>query len=112
MEDQPSLGSFPVDPLTLDMVEASLKYCLTIDEETGDPVPVDPDVVSLSDLCDFLSGTSTDPLGQVEFDGEIDGIKWYTDHRPHYSERDIIQALIDEVRKLRSEIEDLRIASN
>jgi hypothetical protein len=72
MSAREDLGPFPTDDLTLDMVEASLAYCLTIDEETGDTVPVDPSVVSLSDLLDFLSGTTTDPLGVIENHGTVE----------------------------------------
>jgi hypothetical protein len=87
------------------MVEASLAYCLTIDEETGDTVPVDPSVVSLSDLLDFLSGTTTDPLGVIENHGTVETFfgpaEMTVDPRPHYTERDVIQALINEVRRQR-----------
>lgn len=102
------LAQFPVDAMTLDMVEASLAYCLTIDKETGEPVPIDPEVVSLSSLLDFLSGTTTDPLGVVEHHGEVETFigpaKLTVDPRPHYSQRDVIQALINEVRRLREEL--------
>jgi hypothetical protein len=104
----PGLAAFPTDDLTLDMVEASLAYCLTIDKETSEPVPVDPGVVSLSDLLDFLSGTTTDPLGVVEHQGVVETFfgpaEMTVDPRPHYTERDVIKALIDEVRRLRAEL--------
>lgn len=105
MSDAPRLPDFPTDPMTLDMVEASLDYCLTVDEETGEHVPVDPDVASLGDLCSFLSGTTTDPLGLIEHHGVVDTIfgpaEMTVDPRPTYTERDIIRSLINEVRRLR-----------
>lgn len=106
-ETHAELGPFPTDALTLDMIEASLAYCLTIDDETGESVAVDPSVVPLSDLLDFLSGTTTDPLGVVEHHGTVETFfgpaEMTVDPRPHYTERDVIQALIDEVRRLRDE---------
>lgn len=99
------LPAFPTDPMTLDMVEASLAFRLTVTDD-GQPVPVDPDVVSLASLLDFLSGTSTDPLGVVEHLGEtataFGQLDTSFDPRPTYSEKDVIQALIDEVRALRA----------
>lgn len=98
------LPPFPIDPMTLDMVEASLDYSQTIDE-SGEVVPADPDVVSLSDICDFLSGTSTDPLGQIERLGVTQTIfgplETTSDERPTYRAYDVIRSLIAEVRRLR-----------
>lgn len=100
------LPVFPTDDLTLDMVEASLAYVLAVDNETSEIVPVDPDVTPMHALLDFLSGTTNDPLGLVEHHGMVEtffgSAEMTVDPRPTYSERDVIAALIHEVRRLRA----------
>lgn len=94
--------TFPVDDLTLDMVESSLNYSLTYRDENGElldePIGVGAEV-SLHSPLDFLSGTATDPLGVVRC--ADDGV--FDDPRQHFSKEDVIRALIHEIRRLRSE---------
>lgn len=116
------LPPFPVDDATLLAVETALNATLTYDR----PDPYDGDdegpwlinaPYSLSTLLDFLAGaTGRDPneeLIQPARD-ESDLPEWERsrgwenaevvyDTRPHYSERDVIRALIGEVRRLRGE---------
>lgn len=108
MNEHDTLGPFPVDDLTLSMVEASLDYCLTFEGENGEVLDEPRGIgaeVSLSDLLDFLSGTTTDPLGVVEHLGEVETFfgpaEMTVDPRPHYTPHDVIRALIGEVRRLR-----------
>lgn len=108
-DDRP-LPPFPTDDMTLDMVEHALDYRLTFEGDDGtvldEPRGTGAEF-SLASLCDFLSGTTTDPLGVVEHKGEIETfmgpVELYVDPRPHYTERDIISALIAEVRRLRED---------
>lgn len=104
------LPSFPVDDMTLDMVEASLDYCLTYEDENGEPLDEPRGVgaeFSLWKLLGFLSATTTDPLGVVEDMGETETmfgrLPTTYDPRPSYHPNDVIRALIAEVRRLRSE---------
>lgn len=107
--DDPGLPEFPTDEITLGMVEHALGYCLTFEGENGEHLDEPRGVgaeFSLSSLLDFLSGTTTDPLGVVQHLGVQDSfmgpVEMTVDDRPHYTERDVIMALISEVRFLRA----------
>lgn len=101
------LARFPVDDVTLDLIEHALGASLCFD--SGDPEVVGADM-TLSDLLRFLSGYDPSKARLVaEGDPGIPGIGgaevWeYPD--PVYSEHDVIQALLDEVRRLRADTED------
>lgn len=115
---EPELGPFPLDDVTLDAIEHSLGYCLTFDGENGEqldqPRGIGADY-SLSTLLDFLSGAlGRDPNEVLISPGrdESDLPEWergrnwanaeiVEDTRVHYTERDLIRALIGEVRSLR-----------
>ncbi len=113
------LAPFPVDDATLAAVEHALGGVLSCDAEHGgtvdEPVLIRADY-SLSTLLDFLSNTTeTDhPLRyridqngdridpeQAARDDALGADQWWIDERPHYTERDVIAALIAEVRRLR-----------
>jgi hypothetical protein len=118
--------SFPVDDATLLAVEHAMGYYLTFEAEDGsrldEPRGAGADY-SLYELMDFLAGcVGEGEPGDVELvSGDPDapdgpgpfGIgpdtPIYIDHRIHYTERDIIKALIVEVRRLRKEQESLRL---
>lgn len=123
MSDDVTLPPFPVDDSTLAAIEHALGGSLTYDQPDGTdgegPWLVGADY-SLSALLDFLAGcTGRDPneeLIQAARD-ESDLPEWERsrgwenaeivyDTRPHYSEHDLIRALIDEVRRLRRNQED------
>lgn len=89
-----SLKPFPIDDVTLVALEHALDYTLTLDDE-GNPISSGAAEYSIHTLLDFLAGCLDDD-GLVE---GSDGV--YTDDRPHYTERDVILALIGEVRRLR-----------
>jgi hypothetical protein len=121
------LPPFPTDDATLMAVEHALDYCLTFEGEDGEELDEPRGVgaeYSLPALLDFLSGTIEDPDGVVTLiagDPEkhdldialgITGVgpfgigpntPIYVDPRQHYTERDVILALINEVRRLRGE---------
>lgn len=108
-----SLPPFPVDELTLGMVEHALGYCLTFEGEDGERLNEPRGVgaeFSLASLLDFMSGTTTDPLGVVQHLGIEETFmgraEMTVDERPHYSKADIIRALIAEVRRLRATSEE------
>lgn len=109
-----TLPDFPVDDLTLDAIEHSLGYCLTIDDE-GNPVSDGSADYSLDTLLDFLAGTiGRDPNEILISPGrdESDLPEWergrdwssaeiVEDTRIHYSKHDLIRALVAEIRRLR-----------
>lgn len=117
-----ALPPFPVDDATLLAVEHAMQAALTY--ERPDDAPQDSEgpwlvgaAYSLGTLLDFLGGTTgRDPneeLIQAARD-ESDLPEWERgrdwsaaeivyDTRPTYSERDVIAALIAEVRRLREE---------
>ncbi len=114
-----SLPPFPVDDATLSAVEHALGGSLSMDAEDGGsldaPVRVGADY-GLHELLDFLAGcTGREGMYRVDSDGEPmtpeqaerdDALglpQTWIDERPHYSEHDLIQALIDEVRRLRGD---------
>lgn len=110
-----SLPAFPLDDATLLAIEHALGGALTFDRpdhalsdfEDQGPWLVDADY-SLSNLLDFLAGcTGEDPNRVVlsEADPTLPGYagaEVVYDTRIHYSEHDLIRALVVEVRRLRS----------
>jgi hypothetical protein len=112
---------FPVDDATLGAVEHALGGALTFDGENGETL-TQPRLTgadySLSSLLDFLAGcTGRDPNEELIQAGrdESDLPEWERgrdwsaaeivyDTRPHYTERDVIAALIAEVRRLRAAV--------
>lgn len=104
-----NLPPFPVDDMTLDAVEHSLGAVLTYDRPEGNvdfsdegPWVIGADY-QLHKLLDFYSGTMDDE-GVVLLPKEewIDNAPTTLDERQHYTERDVIRALINEVRRLRN----------
>jgi hypothetical protein len=115
------LPDFPVDDSTLAAIEHALGGALTFDGENGERL-AEPRLVgadySLSTLLDFLAGcTGRDPNEELIQPGrdESDLPEWERgrggwsdaeivyDTRPHYSEHDLIAALIAEIRSLRED---------
>ena len=84
---------FPTDETTLSMLEVAMKSYFTCDEEGNHELHGE---FQMATLLEFLSGTSNY--------SNIDGDKRFVfRHEPMYSEHDVIQALIDEIRRLREE---------
>lgn len=110
MSETETLPPFPVDDVTLAAVEHAFGAAITFDtDEWGEPDLDNPRLIgadySLHTLLDFMSGTTSDdhPLVEVK-ERDWDGTpRVIVDERPHYTERDIIRALIAEVRRLRGE---------
>lgn len=107
-----SLPEFPVDDVTLLAVEHALGGALTYDRpDDADPDDEGPWLVgaeySLSTLLDMLAGcwdppgTDSETNPALVREGDVGGIPLYYDVRVHYSEHDLIRALIREVRRLR-----------
>lgn len=106
----PKLPPFPVDDVTLDAVEHSLAAYLTFEGENGEEL-AEPRVAGadfqLDNLLDFYAGAvGDDPNGyQIEPGGfhvpGISGMEIWMDTRPTYTHKDVIHALIAEVRRLR-----------
>jgi hypothetical protein len=113
-DQKEGLPPFPVDDLTLDAVEHALGYSLTIDDD-GNPVSSGAADYSLHTLLDFMAGCmGRDPNERLIREGrdESDLPEWergriwenaeiVEDTRIHYSEHDLIRALIAEIRTLR-----------
>lgn len=104
------LGDFPVDESTLQALEHAMGGALTFDRPDGAPDDGGPWLVgaeySMSTLLDFLAGcTGEDPNQEVLEEGLYagDSPRIVYDTRVHYSERDVIKALIAEVRRLRED---------
>jgi hypothetical protein len=109
-----TLPPFPLDDSTLLAIEHALGASLTYerpDHALSDSNDEGPWLTgadySLGTLLDFLAGaTGRDPnevlirTGDPERPG-WDGAEIVEDTRPHYSEHDLIAALIAEVRRLR-----------
>lgn len=90
---------FPVDELTLSMLEASLDTVFDTVDENGDPY-VSDGRYTLQSFLRFASGYSPELLVQVD---EIGEIFEYPDSQ--FTEKDVIRSLIHEVRSLRSMLE-------
>ncbi|MGD9752395.1 MAG: hypothetical protein AB7W59_15510 [Acidimicrobiia bacterium] len=108
MSNEDTLPPFPTDDATLAAVEHALGGVLTYEPECGYGPPLDePRRIgadySLQQVLDFAGGTIGDPDGVVVQIDDINGLPAFLDERPHYTERDVIAALITEVRRLRDE---------
>lgn len=117
-----ALPDFPTDDATLLALEHAMSGALTYDRPEGadddsGPWRVGADY-GMSDLLDFLAGcTGRDPneeliqagrdesdLPEWERGRDWSGAEIVYDTRIHYTEHTVIQALIDEVRRLRNEV--------
>lgn len=92
-----TLPDFPVDDLTLELIEDSLKGSFVVDDD-GNHVLVGGDF-TFSQLLDFFSGY--DPANVETADGDID-----THQCQIYHYTDVIQAMINEIRVLRKRLND------
>ncbi len=105
------LPPFPTDDAMLDAIEHSLDYRLEHDQEAadaGDEFPFKGAGADypLSRLLDFTAGTldHDDPRVVTLLEDEwIGGVETTVDYREHYTEKDVIRALIGEVRRLRGD---------
>jgi hypothetical protein len=103
------LPSFPVDDVILDAVEHALGGVYTYDDGDGHALPqgLGPRLIkadySLSQLMDFLAGYDEKKSIQTGYIGQTP-LYEYTGGQL-YCERDIIAALIVEVRRLRAKYE-------
>lgn len=88
------LGSFPVDDMTLDLLEQALEGTLVMADDE------EPTGSCVGRFLDFMSGY--DPAKVVEIDSVFSE---YPD--PTYHEHDVIRALIAEVRTLREALESV-----
>ena len=121
MNAERNLPPCPVDDVTLTAVEHALGASLSYDQADATTDGEGPWVVgadyTLPTLLDFLAGCSgRDPNEELIQAGrdESDLPEWERgriwssaeivhDTRPHYSERDLIAALVAEVRRLRAD---------
>jgi hypothetical protein len=101
-----TLPPVPLDDVALAQLEHALGTSLTFQAPDGteldEPIPYGGEY-TLPTLLDFWAGVREDPDGVVRQVGEATGIPVFYDPRPHYSERDVIRALVTEVRRLRDE---------
>lgn len=101
-----TLPPFPLNDDVLDRLTEALNTCYGAQREDGTHELVGGDF-TLSQLLDFYSGydrtkevdlgMGLDPMG---FGQEV---QWTEYPEPVYSDRDVMRALIDEVRRLRQE---------
>lgn len=80
------------------MLEVAMKSYFTCDEEGNHELHGE---FQMATLLEFLSGPSN--YSNIE-----DDERFAFRHEPMYSEHDVIQALIDEVRRLRATTTDVR----
>lgn len=83
------LPPFPVDDTTLGLLEAAMNP-----REHGDPDAEQSSVWPLLEMLSALGGSDPEAVAD-----EVDGVREMRD--PIYTERDVISALIAEVRQLR-----------
>lgn len=115
------LPPFPTDDATLAAVKHSLGAVLSFDEDDGG-APGAPAIVGadyqLATLLDFLSGSTDDDdpavyrinkwnLEPIDADDaardDVMGAdQWWIDERPSYTEKDVIEALLDELDRVKS----------
>lgn len=110
------LPPLPLDDVTLDAIEHALDAYLTYEGENGEELD-EPRLAGaeyqLTGLLDFLAGAvGKDPNGYLLEPGDVRipglaGAEVWMDTRPTYSERDLIRALVAEVKRLRSRLEDV-----
>jgi hypothetical protein len=97
---------FPVDDITLDLIEHSMQGAYRVDPD-GTHHLVGSDM-TLSGLLQFFSGYNPEFVEQyVDEDGfEVPDLTVYP--YPVYSHESVIQALIDEIRRLRQSEKNLQ----
>lgn len=101
-----TLGPIPLDNEALDAIEHALGAVYTFDDHDqalgladSEPILTGADY-TLDQLLRFWSGA--DPVEAGELAGYAGDSPIYTSHKPCYSERDLLKALIAEVRRLRA----------
>lgn len=103
--DKRMLPDFPVDQFTLDQLEHALNTCvdgpavLPFSDEEPSPRKLVGGEFTLSQFLDFMSGYDPERSTLV---GDADGVPIYECWDQHYSEHDVIRALIAEIRRQRS----------
>lgn len=104
------LPPFPTDEFTLDQLEHALNTC--VDSPMQFPFTDEPDgpteprklvggEFTLSQFLDFMSGYDPKRSTLTGYAGDI---PIYTGWDQHYSERDVIRALIGRVRELEAQV--------
>lgn len=91
------LPPFPVDDATLDLLEAAMNPW-----EHGDPEATQSSVWPLLEMMSQLAGSDPQAVEEVVDDGSDGGARIVVMRDPVYTDRDVIEALIAEVRRLRS----------
>lgn len=94
----PDLGPVPLDDDALTAIEHALAAVYTINDEGEHQITGAE--YNLPQLLDFWSGFNRD---DGVHDGYINEIPVYVFDKPTYSERDLLRALVAEVRRLRAE---------
>jgi hypothetical protein len=102
MTTEDTLPAFPVDDVTLNLLEHALQARLSYDDEGA--VVVEGAEMTVPALLDFLSGyDASKSVPVVDEDGyTVPDITEYVGG-PLYSRDDVIAALIHEVRRLRAD---------
>lgn len=95
-----TLPDFPVDDQTLDLL---LKAVNPWKYGDGDEGAERSSLWDLLDLMSQLGGSDTDAIAEVHDDGSDGGPRVVTMRDTFYHENDVIEALILEIRRLRTE---------
>lgn len=98
----PTLPPFPVDEETLNVIYDSMNRVVVGFDDNNEPIR-DGSPFSLEDVLNMLSGYDPSLMVQAvnEYDQPIPDIYEYTGPGI-YHQHDLIRALIDEIRRLRS----------
>lgn len=86
---------FPVDEVTLSLMEASLDVAYDDVDDEGGPI-VSDGRYTFHKFLEFMSGYNPELLIPLEETG------WFEYPDPQYTYKDVIRSLIDEVRRLRN----------
>jgi hypothetical protein len=93
------LPPFPVDDATLDLLNAAMNP-----RDHGDPDAEMSSVWSVLKMLSEMGGSDTSAIAEVIEEGDDDHARVVMMRDPQYHEHDVLQALIAEVRRLRTEL--------
>lgn len=91
-----SLPPFPVDDATLDLLMAAINPW-----GHGDPDAKSSSLWDLLTMMSEMGGSDTSAVAEVHDDGSDGGPITVTMRDPHYTDHDVIRALVEEIRRLR-----------
>lgn len=92
------LPPFPIDDATLDLLLVAINPW-----ENGDPEAEQSGVFDFLRFMSQMGGSDTEAIEEVINDGSDGGAEIYVMRDPEYSINDVLEALINEIKRLREE---------